>query len=310
MSASAMIVSAELAESLAKPLDFSRALCELRIGLHPGVPEEVYHARVLGFASKSALDLVARSPAHYKAWIDGVAERPTTRALSFGKACHLAILEPEAFARRYVIAPDFGPQRKTDECSSERAKENKKRRQAWLAEHAGATILESKDDVAMLGMVRSILEHPIARPLLEDGVAELTARWDDEATGLACKSRIDFYGEALALLVDLKSTMNASLDAFRRDVWKYAYHRQDAFYRDGLEVLGAPVGVFTFIAVEKDPPHALGVYSLDASAVAQGRRENRLLLEQLSECVARGVFPGYPERIVNVELPAWARERE
>ena len=76
-------------------------------GVFYDIPAEEYHQRELGVASKSTLDLVHHSPAHYYAWLQGLDKEPTP-ALEFGAAFHCASLEPERFARDYAIVPNFG----------------------------------------------------------------------------------------------------------------------------------------------------------------------------------------------------------
>jgi hypothetical protein len=289
-------LTGELGESLDEGLDNARALLALAPGLHEAVPESVYHARVLGMASKSALDQVNRSGAHYRAWVAGLLER-STFALRFGNAIHCAVLEPERFAREYVIAPDFGDCRKRD---------NKLARDAWRRENARATVLRNADGLATLGMIRSVVAHPLVAALFEGGVEEATLRWDDEPTGLACKGRVDLYRQDLATAIDVKSTTDASPSAFRRDLWTYGYYRQDAFYRAGFRALGAPVDHFVFVCVEKSPPHAVALYAIDADALERGTRDNDVLLARLADHVARDEWPGYPESIQTLQLPRWA----
>lgn len=64
------------------------------------MPAEQYHATVA--LSKSGLDQFQRSPAHYKAWLEGAKEEPTP-AMVFGSAFHCAVLERDEYAKRYVI---------------------------------------------------------------------------------------------------------------------------------------------------------------------------------------------------------------
>lgn len=78
--------------------------------MKPGIyqPEqlnnETYHA--LEAVSKSDLDKINRSPAHYKY----AKENPTppTPAMERGTAVHMAVLEPDEFRRHY--APEFDPE--------------------------------------------------------------------------------------------------------------------------------------------------------------------------------------------------------
>jgi hypothetical protein len=299
LNAEQLEMTGEIRDSIDDETSDRRELRALAVGMHEEVQEGVYHSRVLGMASKSGLDQFRRSPAHYRAWVDGRRYRETD-ALRLGKAIHCAVLEPERFACDYVIAPDFGDCRK---------RENKIARDAWNKEHRDATVLRNAEGLATLGIIRSMVAHPLVSSLFEGGAPEVTVRWDDAATGIACKSRLDLYRQDLATVVDVKSTADASPDAFRRDMWSYGYHRQDAFYRSGLRALGAPIQHFVFVCVEKSAPHAVALYSIDADALERGELENARLLTGLAAAVARDDWPGYPETIQTLQLPRWAQEK-
>ena len=289
-----LAITGELERSLARPTEVDELLA-LPVGLHTDVREAVYHARVLGMASKSALDFLRHSAAHYRAWVAGEIERKSTKALHLGKAVHAAVLEPERFARQYVIAPDFG------DC---RRRENKLARDAWRAEHRGSIILDSETGIAELGMVRSLAAHPAVTALVEGAQTEVTARWEDGE--IPCKGRADIDNIELELLADVKSTEDARADAFSRSVWNYGYHRQDDWYRRGWRALGRPIAAFVFIVVEKSAPYAVALYELDDAARLRGRQENDSLLARLAYHVEHDEWPGFSESIEPLSLPRWA----
>jgi hypothetical protein len=294
-----MTASAELASLLSTPSPPSRALLDLPNGLHADVPADVYHARIPGVASKSALDLIARSPARYRAWLDG-ADRPETAALHLGKAIHMALLEPELFTRTYVVAPDFGDLR---------YKGPKAAREVWRKEHPGAVILDSKEGATTLAMVRAVVAHPTARALLLDGMPECTLKWSDPETGLLCKARPDYYLEDIATCVDIKSTMDAREDAFSRSIYSLGYHRQEAHYVSGFRAVGRPCEDFLFLAIEKEPPHDLSIWQLDDEARELGQEQIRRAMRLLAKHTEEDDWPGYPSGIHRISLPPWARKR-
>lgn len=267
LSDDASAAMAELAELLAPAPPAN--VCGLPAGIHLGVPEDVYHRRELGVASKSALDQLHRSPAHYYAWVTGEAEDEDSPALRFGKAFHTATLEPS----KYV---------------------------------ASARTKKDRDDAeAIAGMVASVRRHPVAGPLVECCDPEVTLVWG--ASGVRCKGRLDGYnpmGDPTAF--DLKSTSDASPEGFAKSVANYGYARQEAMYRDGLEALGEPLARFYFVAVEKAPPYAVAVYELHDAWVEMGRRTIARDLDRLAECCAAGTFPSYAQNIVTLEPPKWA----
>lgn len=292
--------SAELAESLANPQP--RTLVEVPLGLHFDLPDSVYHQRELGIASRTALNEFDYSAASYRTWVSCEDAAPTP-ALLFGKAFHCAALEPQRFIREYIVEPEFG------DC---RTKGPKAEREAWRKanrwdEHDKAgTVLSVDEAKAITGMVGSMRAHRFVGTILGlDGHREVTARWDDQETGIPCKARADYWVPELATLVDLKSTLDARDHAFRRDAASYGYYRQDPFYRDGWRACGEPVEDFCFVVVEKTAPYLVAVYMLDPEDVAAGARRNRELLTSFADCLAKDTWPGLPEAVQTIKLAKW-----
>jgi PDDEXK-like domain of unknown function (DUF3799) len=249
-----------------------RSALDLPHGLHEGVPEAIYHAKVLGLASKHALDLVEPAPAKYRAWIDADEDIPTP-AMQFGKDFHAAALEPHLY-------------------------------------RPSETTKAARDNAEKIaGMVAALRAHPIAGALLARGRPEVTARWRDPATGIECKARADLWIPELATIADLKSCADASPEEFARSVANYGYHAQEAMYRDGFGIAsGAPVRSFVFIACEKAPPFLVAVYMLDEPAVLRGGRAIGAALERLRECLETDTWPGLPASIQTIDLPRWAKD--
>ncbi len=272
------------------------AILERADGLHLGVPDAEYHARIPGLASKGALDEIERSGAHYEAWLKG-AMRPETTALRFGKAFHCATLEPDVFAATYVVEPEFG------DC---RFKEAKAIRDAWRIENVGRIALPADDWTAIVGMSAKVRAHSRAGKMLQGGVSELTLKWTDAETGIVCKARGDYHVDSVAMCLDLKTCEDARAAAVERSVGKWGYHRQQAHYADGFEAVGAPLRAFVFVFVEKVPPYELAVFMLDDDAQRRGAESIRKSMQTLATCIETGSYPGYPEEIQTLELPAWA----
>lgn len=256
--------------------------------------EEGYQRRRLDVARKSGLDEITRSPLHYWTWVH--VGKQETAALHFGKALHCAVLEPNIFDDRYAIAQDFG------DC---RYKANKEAKEAWAATVEGKAIIDADDGERIQAMVSAVRAHPKSA-MLRRGVAETPLQWTDVDTGVKCKCMPDYYRKSLALAVDLKTTEDASPEAFARSVATYRYHVQAAFYMDGLRANELPCDHFVFVCVEKKPPYAVSVFELDEDAIEAGRRAAAANLQTLAECLATDTWPGYDQRIVKLSLPKWA----
>lgn len=260
-------------------------------GLIPGIPIETYHSG-LG-VSKSQLDQLAKSPAHYLASL--TTPRKETAAMRIGSLFHGLVLEPERV--KIAVAP----------ACDKRTKDGKAAWEAFCLENAGAEIVTAEEGEMLTGMVASVRAHPAANALLSGpGVAEGSAYWVDEQSGELCRCRPDFYRQDLGIIVDLKSTEDASPEGFARSIAKYGYHRQNAMYVDGVEAsTGDFVKGFVFVVTEKSAPYCTAVYSLDMQGVEIGRDQYKRLLLDLADCKVAKKFPGYSDRIETLSLPAW-----
>ena len=260
-------------------------------GLIQGVPNDKYHASQ--GTSKSQLDQFAKSPAHYLASLS--TPRKETPAMRIGTLFHGLVLEPERV--KIAVAP----------VCDKRTKDGKATWEAFCYENAGAEIVTAEEGEMLNGMVAAIRKHPAAAVLLSGpGVAEGSAWWHDEMSGELCRCRPDFYRRDLGIIVDLKSTDDASPEGFARSIAKYGYHKQNAMYVDGVEAAtGDVVKGFVFVVVEKTPPYCTAVCSLDMQGIELGRDQYKRLLLDLADCKRSGKWPGYSDRIEVISLPAW-----
>lgn len=261
-------------------------------GLRPDIPIERYH--IGPGVSKSQLDLVAKSPAHYLAGLD--APKKETPALRIGRLFHALILEPDTV--KIAVAP----------ACDKRTKNGKSIWERFCADNEGAEIVSGEESDILYGMKANVQRHPAANALLHSagGWAEHSAYWTDPQSGILCRCRPDFYRPD-GIIVDLKTTEDASPDAFARSVAKYRYHVQAAFYSDGVAtVTGDFINGFAFIAVEKSAPFAVAVYQLDEQATSIGRDLYQRDLATLAECQNRNEWPAYSRKIETLSLPRWA----
>lgn len=187
----------------------------------------------------------------------------------------------------------------------------------WELNNGHRTVLTPEQWEQLHNMRDAVMAHPAARALMTGvaGVAEHSVYWKDAETGVICRCRPDFWRKD-GIIVDVKTTEDASPEGFARSISNYRYHVQHAYYMDGINsVREQGARAFLFLAVEKSAcvvnGHAKGVavYSLDADSVAMGRAEYRRDLAAYAECERTGIWPGYGDRIQNIALPAWAMNK-
>lgn len=257
-------------------------------GVYDDLTNEAYHHGE--GVSKSDLDLVHRSPAHYRA-IKGMISLPTA-AMKLGTAFHCAVLEPDRFSAEYIVAPE----------SSKRTKAGKEERQALEA--SGKTLLEKADMDTILAMRDSVMANEIARHLIEKSTHELSVF--GEIDGVLCKCRPDGWLRNEGIVIDLKSAMDASMKGFQRAIKQGRYYVQDAWYRAVIKAAcGESVEAFYFIACEKEPPYAMAIYQIDPMSVEFGYTEALTDLTSYKNAIETGEWPAYPPTIQAISLSRW-----
>lgn len=285
-------------------------------GLYFDISNEAYHSGP--GVSKSALDKIARSPAHYFAhYLDPKRPPPSdpTPAMLTGTLAHCAILEPAEFDKRYVVVPADAPRKPTEaQRNAKKPSDDTLAAIAWWDSFAAANgdklVIDAEQRAKAFAQSEALRRLPDLAEAFGKGFAEASAYWIDEATGLLCKCRPDWVydcGDAGVVLVDVKTTTDASPREFQRSVAKWRYHVQAAWYSDGFEkATGRTVLAFVFAAVDNEWPHMPSAMMLDYVSITEGRNLYRRDLDRLAGCMAANEWPGYSQAIETISIPTWA----
>ena len=264
----------------------------IRPGIYQGIPNEAYHAGP-GISKSGLWTIHSSTPAHYKF------PKPREKKAHFdvGAAIHAAILEPELFEKEFVRGPAD------------------RRGNAWkdanaICDAEGKTLLTASDFDSALAVRDAVHADSWINSIVTGGgdgrMVEASGYWIDEETGVLCRCRPDLYRRDLKIILDVKSTIDASPKQFPRSVVNYGYHGQEAFYSDGWRACGEEVDAFVFLAFEKDSPYATAVYELPPSIVEEGRAIIRKTLPVYAECERNNSWPGYEDGVQELAFPRWA----
>lgn len=266
------------------------------IGLHFDVPEAAY--RAWKAINRSLLDPICAGQTLAHAREAQLHPKEPTPSLVLGTRCHHAILEPHLFEKYYAAWP--GDDRRT--------KEGKQKWKEFEIANKGKEIIGLPDWETCTEMRDAAWKQPVVQGLLGgDRYIEVCAVWEDPETGVLCKCRVDFITQAdgWTVLGDLKTTGDASAEAFAKSVANYGYYRQAAFYLDGFNALDERERLFVFLPIEKERPYLAARYDLPPEWIAKGRREYRDALRQWAEAEETGIWPGYPSEMRTLEPPRW-----
>lgn len=275
---------------------------------------EVYHKKH-EYISASGLKKIKKSPAHFK-------EEKTeeTEAMRIGSAYHTYILEPEKFNDEYFVFDETSIlEILTGEGSKKpRATTKYKEWEQQQYSMADGKVMITLQDFQMIDKMQKVLyRHPYARSLISKGEAEKSVYCELETVhgkDIKVKIRPDYMKRNKKVVVDLKTTSDASKDGFQKNAAQYDYHIQAALYTDLIEKScgdGMPWS-FIFIAQEKKAPYAFNIFEASPQFIAHGRYEYELLLMLYQHCLENNTWLGYQVFCENkfgineLNLPPWA----
>lgn len=218
-------------------------------------------------------------------------------AMIFGSMFHHSVLEPDTFDLHWVAKP-VGTDRRT--------KAGKEAYEAFEAASQGKTIVHHEDMEQCKAMRDRVLTHPKFCKMLETGRGEITfyapyAAFDT----VVCRARADLYVPKTGAIIDLKTTDDATPEAFAKTIVNYKYHLQAAYYLDVVKSAGLQADHFIFAVIEKTPPFEMALYYLSPRTIEAGRVLYQSALETYASCLAEESWPGLPEEIMELEAPEW-----
>ena len=277
----------------------------MQIGMTLGVPNNTYHADRKAVSSTWLKIISQKTPFHLRSYLDSP-PAAATPALIMGSAVDCLIFEPDNFRDHFVVAP---------EC--DRRTTAGKATWAEVQAEAGSRkqVLKMSEHLEALQTAASVRSNPVMGRVLQRGVAQPTFVWNDPVTGMLCKCRPDWYDEEDGTIYDLKTAIDASPAGFAKAVANYGYHIQQAFYSDGLRVLGHKVRRFVFGVQEKpDGRHTqqadarlMAFYQLSEEDDDAGRDAYSSALAAISFCQFNDEWAGYTNDIVTLSRPSWAK---
>lgn len=289
----------------------------LEPGIYRGVPDAEY--RAWPAISQSGLKTMLKSPAKFRH--EQTHPRKRTPAMLMGSLVDCLCLEPEAFDLYFEVAKggvwpntvcpkcgaapgapclkkDLTPAAKV--CTAER-RENDER-------PAGApTLIDSKTLLDARQIADAVLSHPTAGRLVASTEHQVSMVWQDSATGIWCKGRIDCL-DADRYIADLKKTGHdgACPQKWPKQVVNWGHDVQAAFYTDAYELLTGKRLPWLWVAVEEEEPFDLAVYQAADEWFKRGRRLYRKALDLYANCVQTDNWTGYDDGVQMCEPPTWA----
>lgn len=232
----------------------------------------------------STAKTLLRSGAHYQAALaaKGKETEDDRKRFIVGSGLHSVVLEGKLLTDLYVQKPDG---------MSFATKDGK----AWRAEQT-LPIIDGEQVAQINGMTNAISNHSLASSVLKS-CQHRELGLQAEVDGVLCKGLLDALGKDAAgngIIVDLKSTQDASAKEFKRRVeWMFHYDLQARWYQELARNCDHGDCSMLWIVVESEQPHNVMVYQPSAELISSGQRKLEQVLSRYKEYSASGIWPGY-----------------
>ena len=247
--------------------------------------------------SRSMLMEFKRSPYHYwYKYVSGLAEKEdATPAMNLGSAVHTLVLEEHQFDNEFHVIHQLTRPRK-----------NTPAHEKMMADAQGKIILSNDEYLQAAQMALAVKNSNEAHSLLQDCLVEQSIYFTHEKTGLQIKARPDAM--AGSLVIDLKTTSDASKHAFQSSAVRYGYFLQSAIINEALKAINNPLDNFVFISVENKKPYCIAIDMVDGESIEHSVKQFDELMMGLAKCMESNVWPGYGVR--DLMIPKYAMQDE
>jgi exodeoxyribonuclease VIII len=252
--------------------------------------------------SHSMLSCLAQNPMECKMrYVDDppTLPRKDSAAFAMGHAVHCLALEPNEFSNRFAIAPKCD--RRTNAGKAQWAQ--------FLVDCEGKELLEDQEYEDALDCVRALNNHPqFATIMAQPRRVEVPFEFD--LFGHKFKAKPDAIIDSMKLILDIKTTDDASPHRWQWSAVDYGYHRQAWIYQRALERATHDLYRFIFAVVEKPKPSTRGIpptvalYELDDATIEMGCDDTwRLVQDYESRIGIEWWQQPYSSGIVPLRLP-------
>ena len=258
--------------------------------------------------SHSKLSCLAQNPMEFKMrYVDDPPSLPPKEsdAFAMGHDVHCLALEPEKMDERFVVTPKI----------DRRTKEGKLQAIIFERDNEGKIVLTLEEYQDAIACVQALNNHAeFATIMAQPRRVEVPFEFD--LFGHKFKAKPDAIIDSMKLIVDIKTTDDASPDRWKWSAVDYGYHRQAWIYRGAIELSHAnkePVTEsyrFIFAVVEKPKPSTRGIpptvalYELDSDTMRMGCEDTFALVREYETRLETNNWQQpYSSGIVPLRLP-------
>jgi exodeoxyribonuclease VIII len=252
--------------------------------------------------SHSKLSCLAQNPMEFKMrYVDDPPTLPPKEsdAFAMGHAVHCLALEPESFSDRFFVLPKIDRRTKEGKAAYAEIQEASKSK----------TLLDGDDYADAIACVQALNNHPkFATIMAQPKRVEVPFEFD--LFGHKFKAKPDCIVDSMRLIVDIKTTDDASPHRWQWSAVDYGYHRQAWIYQKAIEAACGAEYRFIFAVVEKPKPSTRGIpptvalYELDSDTMRMGCEDTFALVREYERRTETNDWQQpYSSGIVPLRLP-------
>lgn len=146
----------------------------------------------------------------------------------------------------------------------------------------------------------------------DGGESEQTLIWEED--GMLCRMRPDRISLDRRLIVDPKfSGVSVEPGTWsRKQMGPMGYRISAAFYRRGCQRMFGTEPDYVFLVIGQVAPHLCSLVGVDPAGLELGQMQVERGIRTWRDCVQRGYWPGYANRVAYPEVKPWelAEEQE
>lgn len=219
-----------------------------------------------------------------------------TEALLKGKLVDCILFTPSEFDKIYAVKLKMDG----------RTKDGKAYNSQFEIDNVGKVIINEQEQQDAEKMVFHLLHN---EDFITLNANELSTQeeffWEED--GMAFKAKMDrivsWKGEPVIL--DYKTCQNCDEAHFSKDIIKFGYHIQAAFYKRAFFMKYGVEARFVLVPQEKDFPENMAIWEVQACDIAIGKRAIAKATHEIKARLAKADWKPYKGGIQEVNLPTW-----
>jgi hypothetical protein len=283
-----------------------------------------YHSQActpgVSVSSSGLRTIWSQSPYHF--WMSSelnerrLPPRDVGDALILGSAAHALMLGEEDFDAKFCYVPDDAPGRptKTQIAAFQRTGEWSEAAvkgaifwEAFDLKAAGRLLLKHEQVQRIKYMSESLQRNPEAVQALTGALTEVSLIWQDDATGIWLKSRVDVVPDNGYDFSDLKTFAPQTKDikrAVHRAITDHEYPMQMALGQIGArELFGFEADNCVLVMLQTGEPYTCTPVKLDADSLYWARVKIRHAIDTFANCMETGHWPQPVEGLLDYTIP-------